>query len=43
MRTVEIDRFEEDYVVCELENGDMINILKSKFWNIKKKKKNIKT
>lgn len=31
MQVASIDRFEGDYVVCELENGDMIDIPKNKF------------
>lgn len=31
MQVVSIDRFEGNYAVCELENGQMIDILKSKF------------
>lgn len=31
MQVASIDRFEGDYAVCELENGQMIDILKSKF------------
>ena len=30
MQVASIDRFEGDYVVCELEDGKMIDILKSK-------------
>lgn len=31
MQVMSIDRFEGEYAVCELENGRMINIEKSKF------------
>lgn len=31
MQVASIDRFEGDIAVCELENGEMIDILKDKF------------
>lgn len=31
MSIIVIDRFEEEYAVCELEDGNMINIEKNKF------------
>ncbi len=37
MQVASIDRFEGDYVVCELEDGKMIDILKSKIpYEVKK-------